>query len=429
MVSSRQELAGLPGGRVQAAAAVTQSEEMQLREATRQAWMFRLVAENLSGFVGVWALSGESLYLNPVAVQALGFADSAAALERSMGELILDTQGGPVQGEWLTTVLRDGREETVAHLHHAVSGEQRPIRLSLLRVDDPVTQEPFAVAALAVLGQTGEGRPAPSSSPSSFTEAPPAREPAPPIPAAEDKPVRPLIILLADDDLVNRRLASLMVERLGHPRPSLAVDGAAAVAAALAGAFDLVLMDVEMPDLDGLEAARQIRQGLADRCPYLLAMSANAAPEDRERCLVAGFDDFTPKPLTRNGLAIALGRVSRDGDDGIDDFSAAAWSALVQAYRAEGAAQLVLSLVEDVPDQRQRHAEAQRARDMVRLRRLAHGLRGTCLQLGATDLAAACARVEAATAAEPALAASLCEDVMVRYGALVERWRAQLANV
>ncbi|MGQ0700371.1 MAG: response regulator [Panacagrimonas sp.] len=390
------------------------NDEAQGREAPRNAQMFRSVVDALPGFVGVWDLSGLCLHLNPAALRELGFSDSAAARTLSMRDHLLDERGGPLLGEGALALPREGREVVIAHLRHAVSGELVPVHLNLLRIDDPRTREPFAVAALAV-----------PTARSSSLAAKPATLDVGASKAVDAAPATSLSILLADDDLVNRRLASLMIERLGHPRPTLALNGREAVAAVEAGTFDLVLMDVEMPELDGCEAAQQLRQGLADRCPYLLAMSANSGSQDRERYLSAGFHDFTPKPLTRNGLLEALSRVPRRVATD-DDFNVAAWSALVQAYRREGAAQLVMSLVEDLPDQRQRHAEAQRARDSVRLRRLAHGLRGTCLQLGATDLARVCAQVEVAAAEEPALASSLCEGVMVRYGALVERWRQQV---
>ncbi|MGQ0619176.1 MAG: response regulator [Panacagrimonas sp.] len=397
------------------AAAAGQDEGVLARDATRQAWLFRSVVDALPGFAGIWDLSGACLHLNPAAARELGVPNVSTALRLSMRDHLLDPRGAPLHGgDALRALAGEGREVVIAHLRHAVSGELVPVHLSLLRIDDPRTREPFAVAALAV----PEAR---SSSPASKAATFEATAPNP----VEAAAAKPLHILLADDDLVNRRLASLMIERLGHPRPSLAMDGREAVAAAEAGTFDLVLMDVEMPELDGCEAARQITRRLADRCPYLLAMSANTASPDRERYMAAGFHDFTPKPLTRNGLMAALDRVPRRLTTG-DDFNASAWAALVQAYRSEGAAQLVMSLVEDLPDQQQRHAEAQRSRDSVRLRRLAHGLRGTCLQLGATELAGACARVEVAAAEEPALASSLCETVMARYGALVERWRKQL---
>ena len=122
-----------------------------------------------------------------------------------------------------------------------------------------------------------------------------------------------LAILLAEDNPINALLARALLLRLGH-RPTIAGNGAIAVeswlAARAAGTpYDVVLMDVSMPELDGLEAARHIRaaerEGECGRTP-ILALTANAFAEDRESCLAAGMDGFLAKPLDRERLAAAL---------------------------------------------------------------------------------------------------------------------------
>ncbi|MEN3376544.1 MAG: hypothetical protein V7604_1899 [Hyphomicrobiales bacterium] len=125
-----------------------------------------------------------------------------------------------------------------------------------------------------------------------------------------------LSILVAEDNEINALLARALLVRLGH-QPTIAVNGAAAVesylAASSAGApYDLVLMDVHMPDVDGLEATRQIRAAEAGthRTP-IVALTANAYGEDREACLAAGMDDFLVKPLDRERLAAVLTPIGR----------------------------------------------------------------------------------------------------------------------
>ena len=122
-----------------------------------------------------------------------------------------------------------------------------------------------------------------------------------------------LSILVAEDNEINALLARALLVKLGH-RPTMAANGAAAVdswlAARAAGTpYDCVLMDLHMPEVDGLEATRRIRaieaESAAPRMP-ILALTANASAEDREACLAAGMDGFLAKPLDRERLAAAL---------------------------------------------------------------------------------------------------------------------------
>ncbi|TAG25758.1 MAG: PAS domain-containing sensor histidine kinase [Burkholderiales bacterium] len=120
----------------------------------------------------------------------------------------------------------------------------------------------------------------------------------------------PLRILLAEDNLVNQRVATLILQGLGY-QIELAVNGALALAmlqeAAPVKPFDLVLMDVQMPEMDGLEATRRIRSDIAaSQQPQIVAMTANAMEGDREICIDAGMDDYLSKPIKPTALAQAL---------------------------------------------------------------------------------------------------------------------------
>ena len=113
--------------------------------------------------------------------------------------------------------------------------------------------------------------------------------------------------MVAEDNLVNQKLMVAMLERMGH-RPTLAVNGIDAVDKSLQASFDLILMDVHMPGLDGFEATRRIRsQELAgaNRTP-IIAMTACAMTGDRERCIEAGMDDYLPKPVTLDSVLRAV---------------------------------------------------------------------------------------------------------------------------
>jgi PAS domain S-box-containing protein len=115
----------------------------------------------------------------------------------------------------------------------------------------------------------------------------------------------PLRILLAEDNPVNQKLAIRLLERLGYAA-RIANNGVEAIAAIEEGSFDVVLMDVQMPELDGLEATRAIRTRWGDAGPRIVAMTANALAEDRQLCLAAGMDDYVSKPIRPEALVAAL---------------------------------------------------------------------------------------------------------------------------
>ncbi len=122
-----------------------------------------------------------------------------------------------------------------------------------------------------------------------------------------------LAVLVAEDNVVNQTVVAAMLKQLGHV-VTLVPDGRAALAALAQRDFDLVLMDCNMPEMDGLEATRQLRSGAAgvrDGAIPVIALTANAMDGDREECLVAGMDDFLSKPVTLDALRQAIERRRR----------------------------------------------------------------------------------------------------------------------
>lgn len=114
---------------------------------------------------------------------------------------------------------------------------------------------------------------------------------------------RVLAILLVEDNLINQKLASAMLNRWGH-HITVANDGLEAVQLSAQQSFDVVLMDVQMPEMDGIEATQHIRAREKDTHQHvqIIAMTANAMTEDKQRCLNAGMDDYLPKPLNSEHL-------------------------------------------------------------------------------------------------------------------------------
>jgi signal transduction histidine kinase/DNA-binding response OmpR family regulator len=116
----------------------------------------------------------------------------------------------------------------------------------------------------------------------------------------------PLRILLTEDNAVNQRLALRLLEKLGY-RADVAGNGLEAIQAVERQAYDLILMDVQMPEMDGLQATREIvSRWERDERPRIVAMTADAMQEDRERCLAAGMDDYLTKPVRTAELIAAI---------------------------------------------------------------------------------------------------------------------------
>jgi PAS domain S-box-containing protein len=127
----------------------------------------------------------------------------------------------------------------------------------------------------------------------------------------EDRPIAeeiPLSVLVAEDNAVNQKVALRFLERMGYQADAVG-NGLEAVNAVKDRNYDLVLMDLQMPEMDGLEASRRIRREIAtDRQPKIIALTANAMQGDREICLQAGMDDYISKPVKMHEIVAAIRR-------------------------------------------------------------------------------------------------------------------------
>jgi CheY-like chemotaxis protein len=125
-------------------------------------------------------------------------------------------------------------------------------------------------------------------------------------PLAEKLPLR---ILLAEDNRINQKVGLALLSRLGY-RADVAANGIEALNSVLRQPYDLVLLDIQMPEMDGVEAAHEMRKKLGNKCPRLAALTANAFPGAREEYLAQGFDDYLSKPLLPDALRQLIGRVT-----------------------------------------------------------------------------------------------------------------------
>jgi two-component system sensor histidine kinase/response regulator len=215
-------------------------------------------------------------------------------------------------------------------------------------------------------------------------------------PPAPAPPRTGLRILLAEDHPVNQKVAVRMLERMGQS-VVVASDGREAISALEADNFDLILMDVQMPEMDGFEAVRIIRQreqATGEHMP-ILALTAHAMHGDRERCLSAGFDGYLAKPIRQEDLETALNDFVRQPRAG-PRHRHSVLEQLSSICDADEAFihDLALSFLESAPSCLSRIITALDAGDWETLASQSHALKGISQTIGALDLAARCEELE-----------------------------------
>ncbi len=226
-----------------------------------------------------------------------------------------------------------------------------------------------------------------------------APAPAQPIEKGRRQPLR---VLLAEDNAINQRVAMRLLQHLGYA-PDLAANGRQALDAVARRNYDVVLMDIQMPELDGVQAARQIvsRRG-PDGLPRIIAMTANAMPGDRETYIAAGMDGYLPKPIELADLAAVLeqaGLIVRDraaahGDGVLDPARLEHLRALQDESQPSLVRELIDLFLNDSGSHVRRLCEAFAAGDADALRALAHRFLSATQNIGAVRLSLLCVELE-----------------------------------
>jgi PAS domain S-box-containing protein len=259
---------------------------------------------------------------------------------------------------------------------------------------------------------------------------------APPAPAAASSDSGSgLRILLAEDNPVNQRLALRLLEKMGH-RITLVDNGLDALERTMQGGYDLVLMDVQMPGLDGLTATRRIRQWELEHGGHIpiIAMTARAMQGDRERCLEAGMDDYLSKPIDSERLRQLVSRFHVEQAGPV-----LAWRGAL--LRLDGDSALLLELaqlfIDDGPQLMQTLIEALDHDDLAGSQRAVHSLQGVLVNFGAQRAIAQAERLSASLH-EPAQSAhwraqavelgAALEEVYVALHALIAAGPAAMAD-
>jgi CheY-like chemotaxis protein len=223
-----------------------------------------------------------------------------------------------------------------------------------------------------------------------------------------------LHILVAEDNAINQRVAIGLLEKLGY-RAEAVANGQEVLKAVELVAYDIILMDCQLPELDGYKATMEIRRREAAngngsrKRVYIIAMTAHAMPGAREKCLAVGMDDYISKPVYLETLERILGKAvekvqtssdsiaeipARDRTLTLDTEMLTLLRGLRQAGKADPFCELVELFLNDAPVRLQQLEASAAQYDAVAMESVAHGLRGVASSIGASRMAELCAEVE-----------------------------------
>jgi two-component system sensor histidine kinase BarA len=205
----------------------------------------------------------------------------------------------------------------------------------------------------------------------------------------------PVTVLAVDDMEMNLRLLSTWLKP-SRLELKLAFSGQSAVAMCEETEFDLILMDVQMPNMDGLQATKLIRKTKRNFGTPIIAVTAHAFKEEQQRLLNSGMDDYLPKPLDLSDLVDLINRWCHQGEDDEPQTKIFDWSlALKRANQnADAARDLFAQFVEQLPEFERKFTRFQQQQNHDELQPIVHALHGICCYTGAVALHASCSELE-----------------------------------
>ncbi|PTY01492.1 hypothetical protein DB346_12120 [Verrucomicrobia bacterium LW23] len=204
---------------------------------------------------------------------------------------------------------------------------------------------------------------------------------------------RPMRILLAEDNPVNQKVAMRILSQMSY-RPDVAQNGLEALQAVERQSYDVILMDVQMPEMDGLEATRQIRRLKGKKQPYIIAMTANAMPGDSDRCLNAGMDAYMSKPVRVEQLQTELAKCSDSMKQVVDLSALEHFSHLGGESDEEGLLEIITLFLSDSPRTINALSTSLQKEDANGIYYHAHTLKGSCSNFGAKQMQMVCTNIE-----------------------------------
>jgi CheY-like chemotaxis protein len=348
----------------------------------------------LSGLLRIWGMRPKTVDGGPTAIAELNRVRAAGEGYRLM---FVDQMMPEMDGFTLIEELQNSpglAPQTIMMLSSTDRPENaarcRSLQIAAYLVK-PIKADELQIAIIAALHR--EKHP------------PRASQPAPADPARVEATLRPLRILVAEDNAVNQRVALRILQKAGH-FAVIVGNGKEVLEALTRDSFDVVLMDVQMPEMDGIAATRAIREQEARSGQHLpiVAMTAHAMKGDRERCLEAGMDDYVSKPIQRAELSRALESIPRSadraiarhlGDDGESDCMLDGQAA---PERGDGQEQFLSEIVSlflaNAPTRLEEIRNAVYQRDAERLTRAVQTIKGSAGCLRAPPFAAAVLRLE-----------------------------------